>query len=226
MARRARGQRKRTGEGKAFPSGRAARLSFETDLRGYGFEETEIEAAWSCRDGVERVAIELMALAASLASIEDLASDVVRRARNTFGWAGVTQMPREKLEAIARRAWEEWEPLTGRPLEERPPSVQGAGVFALLVEIEQKLGWAVYPHGNSGMAARIIVRMELFSVIGQAYPALKDECCRQFRDEWNRWCGRAVQVSSSTLVFWGVLWCERIGFLVRDNRVDTELERP
>jgi hypothetical protein len=76
------------------------------------------------------------------------------------------------------------------------------------------------------MAARIIVRMELFSVIGQAYPLLKEECCRQFRDEWNRWCGRAVQVSSSTLVFWGVLWCERIGFLVRDNRVDTELERP
>ena len=135
-------------------------------------------------------------------------------------------MPREKLEAIARRAWEEWEPLTGRPLEERPPSVHGAGVFALLVETEQKLGWTVYPPGNSGMAARIIVRMELFSVIGQAYPLLKEECCRQFRDEWNRWCGRAVQVSSSTLVFWGVLWCERIGFLVRDNRVDTELERP
>ena len=109
MARRDQGQRKRRGEGKAFPSGRAARLSFETDLRGYGFEEAEIEAAWSCRDGVERVAIELMVLAAGLASIEDLASDVVRRARNTFGWAGVAQMPSEKLEAIARRAWEEWE---------------------------------------------------------------------------------------------------------------------
>ena len=148
MARRDRGQRKRTGERKAFPSGRAARLSFETDLRGYGFEEAEIEAAWSCRDGVERVAIELMALAAGLASIEDLASDVVRRARNTFGWAGVTPMPREKLEAIARRAWEEWETLTGRPLEERPPSVHGAGVSALLVETEQKLGWTVYPPGN------------------------------------------------------------------------------
>ena len=187
MARRDRGQRKRRGEGKAFPSGRAARLSFETDLRGYGFEEAEIEAAWSCRDGVERVAIELMALAAGLASIEDLASDVVRRARNTFGWAGVAQMPREKLEAIARRAWEEWETLTGRPLEERPPSVHGAGVFALLVETEQKLGWAVYPPGHSGMAARIIVRLELFSVIGQAYPVLKEECRRQFRDEWNRW---------------------------------------
>ena len=117
MARRARGQRKRTGEGKAFPSGRAPRLSFEMDLRGYGFEEAEIEAAWSHRDGVERVAIELMVLAAGLASIEDLASDVVRRARNTFGWAGVTPMPREKLEAIARRAWEEWETLTGQPLE-------------------------------------------------------------------------------------------------------------
>ena len=102
-----------------FRQGRAARLSFEKDLRGYGFEEAEIEAAWSCRDGVERVAIELMALAAGLASIEDLASDVVRRARNTFGWAGVAQMPSEKLEAIARRAWEEWETLTGRPLEEQ-----------------------------------------------------------------------------------------------------------
>ena len=187
MARRDHGQRKRRGEGKAFPSGRAARLSFEKDLRGYGFEEAEIEAAWSCRDGVERVAIELMVLAAGLASIEDLASDVVRRARNTFGWAGVAQMPSEKLEAIARRAWEEWETLTGRPLEERPPSVHGAGVFALLVETEQKLGWAVYPPGHSGMAARIIVRLELFSVIGQAYPVLKEECCRQFRDEWNRW---------------------------------------
>ena len=62
MARRDHGQRKRRGEGKAFPSGRAARLSFETDLRGYGFEEPEIEAAWSRRDGVERVAIELMAI--------------------------------------------------------------------------------------------------------------------------------------------------------------------
>ncbi len=196
MARRDRGQRKRTGERKAFPSGRAARLSFETDLRGYGFEEVEIEAAWSCRDGVERVAIELMAMAAGLASIEDLASDVVRRARNTFGWAGVTPMPREKLEAIARRAWEEWEPLTGRPLEERPPSVHGAGVFVLLVETEQMLGWADYPPGNSGMAARIIVRMELFSVIGQAYPLLKDECCRQFRDEWNRWRAMAPAYDS------------------------------
>ena len=85
------GQRKRRGESKTFPSGRAARLSFETDLRGYGFEEAEIEAAWSCRDGVERVAIELMVLAAGLVSIEDLASDVVRRARNTFGWAGVAR---------------------------------------------------------------------------------------------------------------------------------------
>ena len=196
MARRDRGQRKRTGEGKAFPSGRAARLSFEKDLRGYGFEEAEIEAAWSCRDGVERVAIELMALAAGLASIEDLASDVVRRARNTFGWAGVTPMPSEKLEAIARRAWEEWETLTGRPLEERPPSVHGAGVFALLVETEQKLGWADYPPGNSGMAARIIVRMELFAVIEQAYPLLKEECRRQFGDEWNRWRGMAPAYGS------------------------------
>ena len=196
MARRDQGQRKRRGEGKAFPSGRAARLSFETDLRGYGFEEAEIEAAWSCRDGVERVAIELMVLAAGLASIEDLASDVVRRARNTFGWAGVAQMPREKLEAIARRTWEEWETLTGRPLEERPPSVHGAGVFALLVETEQKLGWAVYPLGPSGMAARIIVRLELFSVIGQAYPVLKEECCRQFRDEWNRWRAMAPEYDS------------------------------
>ena len=196
MARRDRGQRKRTGERKAFPSGRPARLSFETDLRGYGFEEAEIEAAWSCRDGVERVAIELRALAAGLASIEDLASDVVRRARNTFGWAGVAQMPSEKFEAIARRAWEEWETLTGRPLEERPPSVHGAGGFALLVETEQKLGWAVYPPGNSGMAARIIVRLELFSVIGQAYPVLKEDCCRQFRDEWNRWRARAPAYDS------------------------------
>ena len=196
MARRDHGQRKRRGEGKAFPSGRAARLSFERDLRGFGFEEAEIEAAWSCRDGVERVAIELMVLAAGLVSIEDLASDVVRRARNTFGWAGVAQMPSEKLEAIARRAWEEWETLTGRPLEERPPSVHGAGVFALLVETEQKLGWAVYPPGHSGMAARIIVRMELFSVIGQAYPLLKEECRRQFRDEWNRWCGMAPAYDS------------------------------
>ena len=196
MARRDQGQRKRRGEGNAFPSGRAARLSFETDLRGYGFEEAEIEAAWSCRDGVERVAIELMVLAAGLASIEDLASDVVRRARNTFGWAGVAQMPSEKFEAIARRAWEEWETLTGRPLEERPPSVHGAGGFALLVETEQKLGWAVYPPGNSGMAARIIVRLELFSVIGQAYPVLKEECCRQFRDEWNRWRARAPAYDS------------------------------
>jgi hypothetical protein len=67
-----------------------------------------------------------MALAAGLASIEDLASDVVRRARNTFGWAGVAQIPSEKIEAIARRAWEEWETLTGRLLEDRPPSVPGA----------------------------------------------------------------------------------------------------
>jgi len=200
MARRARGRRKRTGEGKAFPSGRAARLSFETDLRGYGFEEAEIEAAWSHRDGVERVAIELMVLAAGLASIEDLASDEVRRARNTFGWAGVTPMPREKLEAIARRAWEEWETLTGRPLEERPPSVHGAGVFALLVEAEQKLGWAVYPPGNSGMAARIIVRMKLFAVIGQAYPLLEDECRQQFRDEWSRWCGMVRPRGSDVVV--------------------------
>jgi len=39
------------------------------------------------------------------------------------------------------------------------------------------------------MAARIIVRMELFAVIGQAYPLLEDECRQQFRDEWNRWRG-------------------------------------
>ena len=39
MARRDHGRRKRRGEGKAFPSGQAARLSFEKDLRGYGFEE-------------------------------------------------------------------------------------------------------------------------------------------------------------------------------------------
>ena len=101
-------------------------------------------------------------------------------------------MPREKIEIIARRAWEEWETLTGRPLEERPASVPGAGVFALLVETEQKLGWAVYPPGGSGMAARIIVRMEIFSVIGQAYPLLKEECRQQFRDEWNRWCGMGM----------------------------------
>ncbi|MGO9720516.1 MAG: hypothetical protein ACLPOA_08000 [Methylocella sp.] len=200
MARRDHGQRKRRGVGKPFPSGRAARLSFEEDLRGFGFEEAEIEAAWYRRDGVERVAIELMALAAGLASIEDLASDVVRRARNTFGWAGVAQIPSEKIEAIARRAWEEWETLTGRLLEDRPPSVPGAGVFALLLETEQKLGWAVYPPGPSGMAARIIVRMELFSVIGQAYPLLKEECRRQFRDEWNRCCGMVRPRGSDVVV--------------------------
>jgi hypothetical protein len=46
------------------------------------------------------------------------------------------------------------------------------------------------------MAARIIVRLELFSVIGQAYPVLKEECCRQFRDEWNRWRARAPAYDS------------------------------
>ena len=188
-------QRRR--KGVSVRTGRSPLL--RNDLRGYGFEEAEIAAAWSRRDGVERVAIELMLLAAGLVSIEDLASDVVRRARNTFGWAGV-EMPREKLEEIARRAWEEWETLTGRPLEERPPSVHGAGVFALLVETEQKLGWAVYPPGPSGMAARIIVRLELFSVIGQAYPVLKEECCRQFRDEWNRWCGMVRPRRSDVVV--------------------------
>jgi hypothetical protein len=189
MARRDRGQRKRTTERRTFPAARTAQLSFEKDLRACGFEAEEIEAAWSCRDEIERVAVELMALAARLASIEDLASDVVKRARNTLGWAGVAQMPFEKLEAIARRLWEEWEPLTGRPLQERPSNVLGAGVIALLDDAEPKLGWAEYPAGNSGMAARIIVRREVLDVIGQAYPMLKAECRQQFRDEWNRWHG-------------------------------------
>lgn len=189
MARRDPGQRKPTTERRALPAARTAQLSFEKDLRACGFEATEIEAAWSRRDEVERVAVELMALATGLASIDDLASDQVKRARNTLGWAGVPQMPFEKLEAIARRLWEEWETLTGRPLRERPSSVLGAGVIALLDDAEQKLGWAAYPPGNSGMAARIIVRREVLDVIGQAYPMLKAECRRQFLDEWNRWHG-------------------------------------
>jgi hypothetical protein len=187
MARRDPGQRKRTTERRAFPAARTAQLSFEKDLRACGFEAEEIEAAWSCRDEVERVAVELMALATGLASIEDLASAVVKRARNALGWAGVTQMPFEKLEAIARRLWEEWETLTGRPLQERPSNMLGAGVIALLDDAEPKLGWADYPSGNSGMAARIIVRREVLDVIGQAYPMLKAECRRQFQDEWERW---------------------------------------
>ena len=62
------------------------------------------------------------------------------------------------------------------------------------------LGWADYPPGHSGRAARIIVRLELFSVIGQAYPVLKDECRRQFRDEWNRWCGMVRPRGSDVVV--------------------------
>jgi hypothetical protein len=50
------------------------------------------------------------------------------------------------------------------------------------------------------MAARIIVRMELFSVIGQAYPLLKEECRRQFRDEWNRCCGMVRPRGSDVVV--------------------------
>ncbi|HVB98122.1 MAG TPA: hypothetical protein VNJ12_02165 [Candidatus Dormibacteraeota bacterium] len=198
MGRRKHRQKKRGAERRVFPAARTARLSFERDLRHYGFEAAEIEAAWSRSDEVERVAIELMALAAGLASIEDLASDVVHRARNTFGSTGLTQMPFEKIEPIARRAWEEWETSTGRPLEERPSSVPAAGVVLLLEESEQKLGWTDYPAGNAGMAARIIVRMELFSVIGRGYPALKDECRRQFRDEWERWRLRGSGAALST----------------------------
>jgi hypothetical protein len=145
MARRDPGQRKRTTERRAFPAARTAQLSFEKDLRACGFEAAEIEAAWSRRDEVERVAVELMALAAGLVSIENLASDVVKRARNTLGWEGVTQIPFEKLEAIARRLWEEWETLTGRPLQERPSNVLGAGVTALLDDAEPKLGLCILP---------------------------------------------------------------------------------
>ena len=187
MGRREHRQKKRGAERRVFPAARTARLTFEKDLRDYGFDAAEIEAAWSCGDEVERVAIELMALAAGLASIEDLASDVVHRARNTFGGTGLTQMPFEKLMPIARHAWDEWETEIGRSLEERPASALGVGVVLLLEDAEQKLGWTDYPAGNAGMAARIIVRMELFDVIGRAYPVLKDECRRQFRDEWDRW---------------------------------------
>jgi hypothetical protein len=187
MARRGHRQKQQGAKRRAFPAARTALLSFEKDLRDYGFEAVDIAAAWSCKDEVERVAIELMALAAGLASIEDLASDVVHRARNTLGWKGMTQMPFGRFEPMARRLWDEWETLTGRGLDERPSGVLGAGVVLLLEDAEQKLGWADYPAGNAGMAARIIVRMELFYVIERAYPALKDECRRQFRAEWNRW---------------------------------------
>jgi len=37
------------------------------------------------------------------------------------------------------------------------------------------------------MAARSIVRREVLDVIGQAYPILKAECRREFRDVWERW---------------------------------------
>ena len=186
MARHEHKKRQRAGH-RAFLAAGAARLTFDSELRACGFEAAEIEAAWSCRDDIERVAIELMILAAGLASIDDLASEVVRRARNTLGWAGVVQMPFEKFEPLARRAWDEWETLTGRPLQERPSSVLAAGVIALLEDAEQKLGWADYPAGTAGRAARIIVRRELLAVIEQAYPALKNECRQLFRDEWNRW---------------------------------------
>ena len=123
MARHEHKKRQRAGH-RAFLAAGAARLTFDSELRACGFEAAEIEAAWSCRDDIERVAIELMILAAGLASIDDLASEVVRRARNTLGWAGVVQMPFEKFEPLARRAWDEWETLTGRPLQERPSSVR------------------------------------------------------------------------------------------------------
>ncbi len=88
MARRGHGQKQQGAKRRAFPAARTALLSFEKNLRDYGFEAVDIAAAWSCKDEVERVAIELMALAAGLASIEDLASDVVHRARNTLGLEG------------------------------------------------------------------------------------------------------------------------------------------
>ena len=150
MARRDRGQRKRTGKGKgSISSGRSpvlrngyARLSLEA----------EIQAAWSCRDGVERVAIELMSMAAGFGVDRGSGEHVVRRARKMFGWAGVAQMPREKLEAI--------DGARGKSGNRNRPAVGGnlpactAPGFSCSRRDERMLGWADYAPGNSGMAAR------------------------------------------------------------------------
>jgi hypothetical protein len=163
---------------------RAAWRSFERDLREAGFSAAEIQEAWSCADEVDRVSIELMALAAGLVSIEDLRSEIVNRARNTF--ASVTEMPCEELTAIARKVWSNWETLSGRSLRERPDSVAGVSVTLLVKDCEQKLGWSAYPSGKSGMAARLIVRREIYSAVKRTYPTLGPECWRQFRNEWDR----------------------------------------
>jgi hypothetical protein len=69
----------------------------------------------------------------------------------------------------------------------RDGRVGAAGVIVLLEDAEQKLGWAYYPAGSAGMAARMIVRLEIIAVIKQVYPELKEECRRLLRREWNRW---------------------------------------
>jgi hypothetical protein len=53
-------------------------------------------------------------------------------------------------------------------------------------DCEQKLGWSAHPSGKTGMAARLIVRREIYSAVRRTYPALGPECHRQFRNEWDR----------------------------------------
>lgn len=165
-------------------SQQSARLSFEKDLREAGFGPEEIQAAWSRTDEVGRVSIELMALAAGLASEEDLASETVKRARNTL--ANVVEMPFEEFERLAFKLWSQWEERSGRSLAERPLDAFGAGVMLQVEDCEARLGWSQYPPGNIGMAARIIVRREIYDAIERRYPRLGDECHRQFRAEWDR----------------------------------------
>jgi hypothetical protein len=158
--------------------------SFEKDLREVGFSSAEIRQAWSRADEVSRVSIELMALAAGLVSIEDLRSEIVNHARNTF--ANVAERPFDSVMTIAWNLWSNWETLSARSLDERPDSVEGVGVTLLVEDCEQKLGWSVYPSGKSGMAARLIVRREIYSAVKRTYPTLGSECHRQFRNEWDR----------------------------------------
>jgi hypothetical protein len=173
----------------------AARRALEKDLRSFGFAADDVEAAWSCRDGVQRVAIELMAMGAGLASVEDLAEEAVDRARNAFCWRVAPQIPFAEVKAAARKVWDEWEALTGLGLNERPPTVAGVAARLLIEECEQKLGWSGCPAGNGETAARIIVRFEVCDVIGQQYPEIAAECRRQFREAWDAWADARRQAA-------------------------------
>jgi hypothetical protein len=166
-------------------SGQSAWRVFEKELREVGFGREEIQGAWSRRDDIERVSIELMALAAGLVLVEDLASDTVSRARQTLAY--ITQMPFEDVEGTALRLSGGSEALSGGRFAHRHSAPIGVSVALLVDDCEQKLGWSDYPPGNAGRAARIIVRREIYYAVQRTYPQLGDECRRQFTKDWNQW---------------------------------------